>query len=267
MTMERVFHPIHYIAGFVALALMGVDIYTNLEFIHEQTKSWSDSSVFAVVAIALAAPLVLTVSFKALKAGQVMTGLMLLGAYVAAAGFSLSATLGRVSAQYDTLQAARWEKDKPMTDLVELYKRVQYVAARECASGRGEKCDKIEGEVKVAKLRIEQRQLELDSLAQRLSAALPFISVKQAAMYQPWLLPLSLFFMSHWLLVFATQGYRKPKEFNVELTGHAAVQARVHRFVDQYRATNGKVPTTAEIARGTGVSHYIANKARAQIGR
>jgi len=244
---------------------MSVDVVSNVDFMYASTGKLFDSSIAAVVAVALGTAFALTASLAALRQRAVVAAIMLFFGFLLGAGFSLSATLDRVATQRDVALAKVWTSDPEIASLQGSLMTLRAQTAAECGTGVGDKCRKLrealESETAAIGPQIAARQAKLDSMGQRIAAMLPFLSVEQASMYQPVLLPIALFVLANWLLAFGLSGAPVIPEFDIRLSGRAEQEERAKRYVTQYKGQFNRAPNVVELRRALQVSEGIAKKA------
>ena len=201
---------------------------------------------------------------------------MLLIGYFAAVTFSLSATLDRVASQRDVKMERIWSADPEIQRLVKVRDRMEYMATREATegkrdrrgrvispAGKGAAYDAAFAEAKIAKDLIAKRKSELDSLGKRISAMTGgYVTIEQASVYQPCILPVALLILGQWLVAFGLSGRKVKPEFDVSLTGRAADHDKVLRFTRQFQATHQRQPTPSEVRAALGMT---ATKARRHL--
>lgn len=246
--MKRILTPFGTLAAIAGLGAMNVDMWSNVEFMAAQTQTLYDSSVAAVIAVGCGTAIALTAALEAWRYGNRAMAVMLFAGYVLGAGFSLTATLDRVASQRDAQLNRVWKADDELQDHLRTRRKVVEMATRECASGIGDKCRAIRGEVEIAEEKVARRKSELDSMGQRIAAMLPWVTPETASRYQPVLLPFALFILGNWLFAFGISGRPVEKdEFDTELSGQAAMDAKVIRFASEFRKRNGRPPYAGEI--------------------
>jgi len=244
---------------------MAVDVVSNVDFMYASTNNLFDSSIAAVVAVALGTAFALTASLTAFRQRMFVAGIMLLLGFALGAGFSLSATLDRVATQRDAALTKVWANDPELVALKESLADLRARKTQECATGDGPKCKALtdaaaDEAIKMQPL-IAAREAKLDSMGQRIAAMLPFMTVEQASMYQPVLLPVALFVLANWLLAFGLSGAPVVPEFDIQLTGRAEQEERAKRYVTQYRSQFNRAPNVVELRKALQVSEGIAKKA------
>lgn len=258
--MRRVLTPLHVVAASVGILCTAVEVLSNVEHSVQQTKTLYDPAVASVVATSIGVTIALACAMEAFRQRHLINGFMLLAAFALGAAYTITTTLDRVATNRDAALAKKWDGDAQIKDLVALQQRVSYMAARECAGGRGQKCDAISAEVKIADKRLADRRGELDSMGKRLAAIVPGIDASTASLYQPMLLPVSLFIMGAWLVAFGINGKKVQPEFRCELAGRDALEARAEKFADAFQAQHGRVPKPLELQRELGIKVAAARR-------
>ena len=263
--MKRIYSPLHVTAVLVGVMCTTVEVFSNVDHIVHQTHSLYDPSVAAVIATSIGVVIALACAMEAFRQRHFGNGVALAIAFALGAGYTLTTTLDRVSTVRDATLSKKWDNDPQYRELLTLHQKVQYMAARECGSGRGIKCDSISQEVTIAQKRIEARQGELDSMGKRLAALIPGVSASAASTYQPMLLPVSLFLMGSWFVAFGLNGRKVPSEFNLGLTGKDAVRAKAERFSDAFQKVNGRLPKPLELQRELGVTVQVSRRLHKEL--
>jgi len=252
------YSAIHYVAASVGISCTLVECFSNVEHIFRQTGTLHDPAVAAALVTSIGVVIALSCSLVAFRQMHVINGTMLLCAFGLGAAFTLSTTLDRVASARDATLSAKWKADPQHQELVALHSKVSYLAARECGTGRGAKCDAIAQEVRIAEQRLEARRGELDSLGKRLAALVPGVTASGASLYQPMLLPLTLFLLGSWLTAFGVSGRQTVAEFHVKQVGRPALVERANRFAREFRAAHRRLPSAAEVEQALGVSTFVA---------
>lgn len=264
--MKREYTFKHGVAASLGAGCLIVETWMNAQELHERVNNWADSSILAGVAVCFGAAFALAAAAAAWHQRAFVKALFLLTAFLIGAAFQGATTLDRIGTQRDAKLSQVWKADSRWVQLDKIERDMRYEASRECSKvgpsgrSRGPRCDAVENEAEVAKrLRLE-RESELDSLGQRIAAMIPLLTVRQASLYVPCLLPVALFLLANALLAFGLDGREIEPEFSFELKGRAADTARARRFIEGYVATNGRNPTIADVAQATGVKDYTAAK-------
>lgn len=266
--------PLHIVATCIGALCIGTDLLSNVDFMVEQTRTLYDSSVLAVIVVGIAGTVALSVALMAWRNWAIVTGLMVFVGYLAATAFSLTATLDRVASVRDAKLERIWHADPEIQRLVKVRNQMDYLATRERTEGKrdpkgriirvagtGDSYNAAKSEAQIANDLIVRRKADLDALGKRISAMTAgFVSVEQASMYQPVLLPFALLLLGQWLCAFGIAGQKVKPEFNTGLTGRSATEDKVRRFVRQFEADNGRAPKAAEIARAIGVTATQARR-------
>ena len=258
--MNRVHSPLHICAASVGVLCVLVELLSNTQHIHHMVQSYADPAVLAAVATSIGVTIALTCAMAAFRQWHVVNGSMLLVTFLLGAAYTLSTTLDRTSSARDAALAKVWASDQTHEELRQLLRRVTYAAARSCA-GSGAKskaCLDATPEIDVAKRRIEERRGELDAMGRRLAAIVPGITPAQASLYQPMLLPVTLFLMGSFLLAFGINGKTVQPEFKVELCGRDALLDKARRFTAEFKAKNGRSPKIAEVSKALGVTEFVS---------
>lgn len=262
---KREHRPLHVVCASVGALCMGVDVVSNVDFMYASTGKLFDSSIAAVVAVALGTAFALTASLAALRQRAIVAAIMLFFGFLLGAGFSLSATLDRVATQRDVALAKVWDNDPELAAMKESLADLRQRKMQECATGDGPKCKALTDAVEIEAVKsaplIAAREARLDSMGQRIAAMIPALTVEQASMYQPVLLPVALFVLANWLLAFGLSGAPVIPEFDIRLTGRAEQEERAKRYVTQYKGQFNRAPNVVELRRALQVSEGIAKKA------
>jgi hypothetical protein len=261
--MNRKIDPLHVIAGIAGILAVSADTGSNVEYIYGQTGNLLDSSVAAVLAVAFGTALALSAAFSAFRNRDIITGFFLVCAFVVGATFSLTATADRTTNQRAGSLHKTWEKDIQHSNLFEDWRLRRRVADKECSptkGGRGNLCEQAETRAHEAKAELEARRLELDATAQAIHKAIPAIKPELAQIIAPLSLPVALFLLGNALLAFGIGGRRVKPEFEVQLTGRAADEAKADRFIAAFEAAHGRRPKPQEVVNGIGIPAPTAKR-------
>lgn len=271
--MKRVYHPIHWAATLIGLACAGAELYSNALHMHEQVHNLLDPSVVMVVIVSIAVTVAFAFSQEAFRQRHVINGTMLLLAFAGAAVYVFTTTLDRVSSVRDARLEKIWTADKEIQRLLKVRDQMTYLATRERfegtkgrPAGKGRAYEAAAHEAQIASALLAARKADLDSLGKRLSAMTGgVVSVEQASMYQPVVLPFALFLLGVFCVSFGLGGKMVKPEFNLTLQGKSADADKVLRFVRMYRAQYQATPSAEEIHMGAGVSIEVADRLRRNL--
>jgi len=261
--MKRKWSTLHIIALLVGGYILITEIFSNVEHIVHGTKSLYNPAVFTAIGVSIGTVFAFAMAMDALEDWKKLsswvnaTGLMI--AFLFGTAFTLSTTLDRTATARDSQLTSVWKNDPEMNSLMNIFHKVSYQSARECGSGRGQKCEAISAEVKIAQTRIEQRRASLDSMGKRISAATGgLIDAETASIYQPMFMPIAMFLMGTFMIAYGMKGRLVKPEFNLGLTGMAAKEDKARRFINEFRTINNSLPSVAEIKTIAGVSYPTA---------
>lgn len=266
--MKRTYPPLYVVATCVGILCIITDVASNIEFGLEQTGTLFDSTIIAIVAVASGTVIALSCAMAALRACHIVLTIMLSLGFLLGAAFSLSATLDRVATQRDNKLTSVWSKD---LEIQELFKRKAWIvraATDECRKtsrrypdGNGPACQSIRGEIPLIDMQIQVRKAHLDSLGRRISAMTAgHVTIEQASLYQPCILPVALFILGNWLVAFGLNGRMIKPEFEIKLTGRAELEAKAERYADAFQAQKGRLPKPSELEEVLGVSTAVARR-------
>ena len=268
--MTRVHTPLHKIVLGVGIGCVAVTVGSNVEHIVNQSGSFFDPAAFAAIAVSIGVVFALSAAMDAFedwrKLSSWINGLALLSCFIVGAAYEMSTTFDRTSTLRDKSMSASWKKDQQHQELVSLYTKVSYMAARTCGEQRDRKngskaCQDIRQEVDVAQERLEQRRGELDPLGKRVAwLSMGKLDVATAGNIQPLLLPIALFLMGSFFVAYGVKGKFVEAEFSTELTGMAAKEDKARRFIHAYQEQNSKLPSVADVCKIAGVSDPTARK-------
>jgi hypothetical protein len=181
------------VATGVGVALCGVEVWLNAEHI-AHVEGWASSLVAAVIVASIGAAAALPLAERAAKAKQMAKSIGLALFFLLMVAFSFTASVDRVGGRRDSETASARGDNTRVVLLREGYEAAKKTAAAECASGQGKKCRAAEEAVAKAREALASKPTERveNSMAVRISAALPFITATDVELYQPLVLPLGL---------------------------------------------------------------------------
>lgn len=270
--MKRIWTSLHVTALVVGGYIIATEVASNVEHIVHGTGRVFDPAVFTAVGVSIGTVFAFTMAMDALEDWKKLSSWInasgLIAAFIFGTAFTLSTTLDRTATARDNHLAKVWKNDQEMNSLMEIFQKVSYQAARECGTGRGQKCEAISAEVKVAQTRIDQRRNSLDSMGKRISVATGgWIDAELASMFQPMFMPIAMFLMGTFMIAYGVKGKVVKSEFNVGLTGMAAKEDKARRFINEYRTMNGKLPTASQVKSIVAVSDPTARSYLRKYGR
>lgn len=261
---KRMHTPLYVVSAMIGGACLFADTASNVQYVYNQTDTFLDSTILAVVAVAAGTAFALTAAFEAGRQRSYGVWGILVMAFLIGATFSLTATADRTNNQRLTALTKVWKADAQHENLLASWKYRRGKADAECSpakGGIGRLCRDAEESAVQAKTDLEARRLELDVTAQAIHTYLPFVPVDIASKLAPMSLPIALFLLANALLAFGLGGKKVEPEFRIELTGKAADKDKATRYVKQYREQYGKAPNVIELRRAVGVSEGIARAA------
>lgn len=270
--MKTVYTPLHIAAIAVGSYCTGVEVYSSTEHLSHAAKMvwYLDPSILAVIGTSIGTCIAMACVYRANRDRQYISALMLFVAFLFGAGYTLTVTLERVSAGRDAMLTAKWAADPEIQRLTKVRDQMTYITTRERtegnrnkgrAAGTGEVYNGAQAEAKIATDLMNARKAELDSMAQRISAmTLGLVSVQNASMFQPVLLPISLFLMGAYFIAFGLAGSKVKPEFDLTPVGKDADEVKAQRFIETYRSQRGRDPKICEIERTLGVSNFVARR-------
>jgi hypothetical protein len=182
-----------FVATGVGLALCGVDTWLNAEHI-AHVEGWASSLVAAVVVASIGASAALPLAERAAKTRQAAKAVGLALFFVVMVAFSFCASVERIGGKRDGETASARSDNERVKLLREGYNAAKKTADAECAKGQGKKCRAAEEAVTKARESLGAKPAErvVDSMAVRISAALPFMTAEAVELYQPLVLPFGL---------------------------------------------------------------------------
>lgn len=263
--MKRTWKIKHVSAFLFGIVLLSVETWMNVQEIMTHVGVWYDSLILAAIAVCLGSAYALYSAEDSYINGNYITAFFLFSAFAVGAAFQGTTTLDRVATQRDAKLMSVWRSDKEWDRLTKVEENMSYAAARECSKvigvrSRGDACKSLEEERQIAKRLRQEREIELDSLGQRIAAMLPFVSPKTASMYVPVLLPIALFVLANMLIVYGGNGERIEEEFDTSAAGRAAIEDKILRFIKAYTDQNGKPPEAKVIVDKLKVGDHLARR-------
>lgn len=269
----RTYTNLHKVAFGVGALCVGVTVGSNVEHIVKQSGTIYDPAVFAAFAVSVGVVFALAAAMDAFedwrKLSSWVNGSALFACYVFGAAYELSTTFDRTASLRDQTLQRTWKGDKQHEELVALYTKVSYMAARTCGEEKGgvkkvsisTACSAIRNEVDIAQERLDQRRAELDPLGKRVAwMSMGYLDVTTASNIQPLFLPIALFLMGSFFVAYGVKGRLVPAEFSTELTGMAAKEDKARRFIEAYWNENNSLPSVAQVCKIVGVSDPTARK-------
>ncbi len=177
----------------LGVALAGVETWLNSEHI-ARVEGWASSLVVAVVVASVSAAASLPLAERAVKAGQIAKAIGLAVFFCTMVAFSFCASVERVGSKRDGEKVLAHSDNVRVKLAQDAYDAARKTAEGECAKSRGTKCREAEKAVTEARKALSEKPAERieDSMARRISAALPFLTEEQVALYQPLALPVGL---------------------------------------------------------------------------
>lgn len=268
--MTRVHTPLHYVIGSIGLLCLFVEIGSNVDHTAKQAGTIYDAAAFAAIAVSIGVAFALAGAMDAFedwrKLSSWVNGSALFACYLVGAAYTLTTTFERTSSLRDQSMSRTWKNDKQHEELVSLYSKVSYMAARTCGEQKDRKngskaCTDIRNEVEIAQERLDQRRGELDPMGKRVAwLSMGTLDVATAGNIQPLFLPIALFLMGSFFIAYGVKGRMIPAEFTTELSGMAAKEDKARRFISAYLADNGALPTVTQVCKVAGVSMPTARK-------
>jgi hypothetical protein len=182
-----------FVATGTGLALCGVEVWLNAEHI-AQTEGWASSLVAAVTVASIGAAAALPLAERAAKARQLAKAIGLAFFFLLMAAFSFTASVDRIGSKRDNETVAARSGNKRVRLVQEAYDAAKKTAGAECANGQTKACRAAQQAVKQARESLSAKPEERieNSMAKRISAALPFLTAEDVELYQPLILPLGL---------------------------------------------------------------------------
>ena len=183
-----------FVATGVGIALCGVEFWLNAEHV-AHVEGWASSLVAAVVVASIGAAAALPLAERAAKARQAAKAAGLALFFLLMVAFSFCASVERIGGKRDGETAAARADNTRVVLMREGYEAAQKTAAAECAKSQASrKCRAAEEAVTKAREGLASKPAErvVDSMAVRISAALPFLTAADVELYQPLVLPLGL---------------------------------------------------------------------------
>lgn len=261
--MKRTWSTLHIIALLIGGYILITEIFSNVEHIVHGTKSLYNPAVFIAIGVSIGTVFAFAMAMDSLEEWKKLSswvnaiGLMI--AFIFGTAFTLSTTLDRTATARDSQLNVVRMNDKELNFEIENLQKLSLQSARECGSGRGQKCEAISAEVKLVGIRVEAKKAALDSMGKRISSATGgLISAENATIFQPMFLPLAMFLMGTFMISYGMKGRLVQPEFKICLTGMAAKEDKARRFINEYKTTNGGLPSIIEVKKVADVSYPTA---------
>src|SRR5271157_4017098 len=182
------------VATSIGIALCSVEVWLNAESV-AKVEGWQSSLIPAVIIASISAAAAIPLSERAILSGQWLKSLGLTAFFLLMVTFSFTTSVSRTGEKQDNAtNSARGDNTKIIL-LREGYEANKKTAEAECAKNvTGSKCRNAENMVKQSRDALAARPVERieNSMALRISSALPFITSAQVELYQPLVLPLGL---------------------------------------------------------------------------
>lgn len=261
MTM-RVKRPIHWIALCIGVIAAAVEGLSNVEDIAHKIGYYNDPAVFAAAITSIGAAVLLAFTIKAINQKHFFVASGLFVTLIATAGYTMSTTLNRTADARQKALSKIYEADAQYQQLSKLYKSVSERTAWECGQGAGPKCQNNKDAMIKARSDLILRENSLDAMGNQVQWMLSTIGVRMdvdtAGKIQPLFLPISLFLLGMMCIAFGENGEYVEPEFDTTLTGNAAVEDKVKRFIIQYRTVNGTTPPVSQILKVADIKEWKA---------
>jgi hypothetical protein len=182
-----------FVATGTGLALCAVDTALNAEHI-AHVEGWASSLVAAVVVASIGAAAALPLAERAAKTRQAAKAAGLALFFLVMVTFSFCASVERIGGKRDGETASARSDNERIKLLREGYDAAKKTADAECAKGQTKRCRTAEEAVNKAREGLTSKPAErvVDSMAVRISAALPFLTAADVELYQPLVLPFGL---------------------------------------------------------------------------
>jgi hypothetical protein len=253
------------VATFLGAAMCGVETWLNAEHI-AHAEGWLSSLVAVAITASIGAASALPLAEHALKTGQPAKGLGLVVFFLVMAGFSLSASVGRVGGKLDGEISAARSDSRAAVLAKETYDEAKAAVGDTCTdTTRGStKCRKAQRALADARNAYQESPAERvgDPAADRIAAILP-VTPEAYRIVQPLLLPFGLQLGGFLLLALGlAPGKPKPDPWTKKAEDKAAPteianEADAHRWLlDRILATPGRSLTTSgrELAGIAGIA-------------
>ena len=182
------------VATGLGIGAAGVEIWLNVEFV-AKSEGLASSVTAAVVTASILAAASIPLAERAAKTGHWAKALGLGIVFTCMAAYALSASVERLGSFRDA-KIGSVQADNARTGLAkEGYADAVKIRDRECTKP-GFKCRTAEEAVKKARERLLEKPVQrvANSMGERVTALLPFLSPEQVRLYQPLILPIGLQF-------------------------------------------------------------------------
>lgn len=253
--------PIHHTALVVGIIAACVEGLSNIDHIAKQVGTLYDPGVFAAAITSLGAAVLLAFSIKAFNQKHFGVGIGLAICLAFTAAYTMSTTLTRTSeARHNALQAI-FKKDFQWTEMSKSVQALSTRTADECGKGAGKLCENNRNAMYLAMAKMEGREEQLDAMGNQVKWMMaPFVTMttETAGRIQPMFLPVALFLLAMMAVAFGEKGEWAENEFDLELTGKDADEAKVIRFYKAFKAQHGKEPNETDIQSVVKVGDWRA---------
>lgn len=251
------------IGGYVVLT----EIISNVEHIIQGTGSYYNPAVFLVIGVSVGTVFAFSMAMNALEEWRKLSSwINAIGLFVAfffGAAFTLSTTLDRTATARDNQLVKVWQSDEQLNTYVKTHSSLSAQASKECATGRGRRCEDITQEIVLLNEKIKNRRSELDSMGKRIAMVMGgAISAETMSIIQPMFMPISMFLMGIFMVAYGLKGRLVAPEFQqaIELKGKELKEDTALRFIREYKQKNGRCPTVKQVMTVAQVSYVTAKK-------
>lgn len=265
MTADREYTIMHKLAMVAGGCMLIVGIWASLEIFYEETHHLINATMASVIVVSICTVVALKVSRDAWRQKNRGFAFALFCAFLFGAAFTVTTTLDRTASMRDQKLARLIRENPEIQELKDKLKEAEAKASAECENvvGRtsfGDQCKFKLSKVEEIQEKIDDTVSKIDSMGIRLAAMIPGITPDTASRYQPAIFPLSAFLFEVLLLTWGLDGRQIPPEFNMELGGRDALNAKAIRFAEQWQIQHKRLPKPADIERALNVTPQVAKR-------
>lgn len=265
--MKRKWMALHIAAIIIGSYIVVTEVVSNVEHIMVGTGSIYNPAVFTAIGVSIGTVFAFSMAMNALeewrKLSSWINAIGLFVAFLFGAAFTLSTTLDRTATARDNQLVKVWQTDEQLNTYVKSFNTLSTQASRECATGRGQRCEAVVVEISQLQEKIKVRRSELDSMGKRFAAATGgVVSAESMSILQPMFLPISMFLMGIFMVAYGMKGRLVQPEFQqqIELNGKELQKDKAFRFIREYKEKNGRSPTVKQVMNIASVSYGTAKK-------
>jgi len=265
--MKRKWTALHVVGILIGGYIVVTEVISNVEHIVTGTGSIYNPAVFTSIGVSVGTVFAFSMAINALEEWRKVSSWIiaagLITAFLFGAAFTLSTTLDRTATARDNQLTKIWQSDEQLKTLQKSQNGLSVQSSKECATGRGRRCEDITLELSMLQEKIQKRQSELDSMGKRFAMATGHVvSAESMSIVQPMFMPISMFLMGIFMVAYGMKGRVVPPEFHqdIQLEGKELKEDKALRFIRQFGEKNGRPPTVKQVMNVTSVSYTTAKK-------